>query len=189
MLYYKSVDTIDGLQPAIEILHNNKIDVVCLPATYPESSSISLKASLEQPSHLKSQNTLLSFLSRNPPSAYNLSLYSRCYNLVAKPKSKNYVNRKSEDLLDHSELSKILSYDPKSGKLTWKESIDNAVHPGDEASYTNDAGQRLIKINNHTYRASRIAWFLQNRSWPTGRLSHKDGDQDNLRISNLSDSN
>jgi hypothetical protein len=176
---------------------------------YPIGKELSLRASINLAkscgfsSTLRDKSsTLWEVRNSDPidqPSYLTASLYSAHYSgkppieedsaLRAKVLKKRYeyYNRAAEKLLDYDDVKKLIHYSPITGQLHWIHSIDPAIVPGDKASYENSNGQLLVKIRTNTYRASRVAWLLHTRSWPIGRLKHKDGNSLNLKWSNLED--
>ena len=77
-----------------------------------------------------------------------------------------------------------LSYDPKSGKVTWKRTTSNRAVAGTEVGL-HSAGYRRVRICKQHLFAHRIAWFLFYGEWPRGNIDHINGMRDDNRIENL----
>jgi hypothetical protein len=107
-------------------------------------------------------------------------------------------------LPDIEYLHSILSYDPDSGKLFWKErgphtfstsggrsithaaSLWNSRHAGKEAmTAVSKQGYRVGNINSSLYRAHRIAWALHYGEDPENQIDHINGIRTDNRIENL----
>lgn len=87
--------------------------------------------------------------------------------------------------LSHSELLRLLSYDPETGVFRWKVRRQS-VAPGDIAGCVDPRiGYSRIKINERLYLAHRLAWFYVHGEWPAAEIDHRDRDRANNRISNL----
>lgn len=80
--------------------------------------------------------------------------------------------------MEISELSEVLSYDPKTGKITWRHDRVGAngsirARAGEEAGHIHTSGYRYISINGWRGLAHRIAWALHYGVWPERDLDHK----------------
>lgn len=95
-------------------------------------------------------------------------------------------------------LRQLLSYDPKTGRLTWRErdlslfpnpgwgQRWNARYAGTPAGDTIDGkGYRVIKLFNKQYLAHRVCWAIHYGAWPTQIVDHRNHDRSNNRIRNL----
>ncbi|AUO64067.1 hypothetical protein WM46_04465 [Citrobacter freundii complex sp. CFNIH2] len=89
----------------------------------------------------------------------------------------------ANQLPNREQLNEILSYDPTSGKFTWKVSRGK-VRSGQPAGSVNSQGYILIKIHGKNLRAHRIAFFMVYGEQPRV-VDHIDGDILNNRIANL----
>lgn len=83
-------------------------------------------------------------------------------------------------------LRAILSYDPETGIIRWRQQINNRTSIGSEAGcFDRHSGYRLIRIDHHRHRAHRLAWALHFGEWPVGFLDHRNGERSDNRIANL----
>lgn len=96
-------------------------------------------------------------------------------------------------------LRKLISYDPESGILIWKERPAgyfksakicdewNAKHANMPCGYDNGAGYIVLGIFGRPYRSHRIAWALHYGEWPKSDIDHINGKRSDNRIINLRD--
>ena len=88
-------------------------------------------------------------------------------------------------MISHSELTRLLDYDPETRVFTWLVRCGKA-QAGDRAgSPFKDTAHRRIQINYRSYKEHRLAWFYVHSEWPEGDLDHEDRDASNNRIKNL----
>lgn len=81
-------------------------------------------------------------------------------------------------------IKELLSYDTKTGSLTWK-SGTGTRWAGCVAGSIEVDGYRRIIIDGRRFRAHRLVWALLNGAWPESDIDHVNGDRDDNRISNL----
>lgn len=104
--------------------------------------------------------------------------------------------------LTFEQVSMLLRYDPKTGRLFWLSrdpsmftnqarcNIWNAKCAGKEAmTAISGNGYRQGKIFGKLFQSHRVCWLLQHGSWPTGVIDHIDGDKLNNAAGNLRDVN
>lgn len=95
-------------------------------------------------------------------------------------------------------LTKLLRYDPSTGKLFWRErSRDmfktdgffnrfNRIFAGQEAfTGTHKEGYRLGDILGQTFLAHRVIWAMNTGAWPTIEVDHINRNPADNRWSNL----
>ena len=88
-------------------------------------------------------------------------------------------------------VRRVLSYDPKTGILTWRTRSDvrrqwNTKYAGTQAGSVARSGYRYISFKGLApVGAHRIAWCHFHGDWPTFTLDHINGMRDDNRILNL----
>jgi len=97
-----------------------------------------------------------------------------------------------------AEIEAVVTYNPETGDLVWKDRTAEQIPSAHLRGLWNEkfagkhvgrcrSGKGDIRINigrNYIY-ARRVIYVLMTGKEPSGRLSHKDGDKDNLRWSNI----
>lgn len=81
------------------------------------------------------------------------------------------------------EIRAALDYDPKSGLFTRKTGVGEV-----SGSLQRISGFVLIRLGQSSFVAHRLAWWWVHGEWPTGYITHVNGDKSDNRISNLSQS-
>ncbi|WP_342106342.1 HNH endonuclease signature motif containing protein [Methylobacterium sp. SI9] len=83
------------------------------------------------------------------------------------------------------ELRRILSYHPRTGRLTWRVKVANRVQIGDAADNGHEGDYRNVTIKGRSYRAHRIIWKMVTGEEPIGEIDHRDLVRSNNRWLNL----
>ena len=97
-------------------------------------------------------------------------------------------------------LQQLLTYDPETGELFWKErpremfarartwSMWNTRFAGGRALITeDDRGYRRGAVFGIDFLAHRVAYAIYHNSWPSGQIDHINGVRHDNRIVNLRD--
>lgn len=96
--------------------------------------------------------------------------------------------------LTFEQLNAVISYDPSTGRMTWRIDVSKNVKAGVEVGSVktirkNKSGEavryRYIRYAGAEIPAARAAWFLHFKEWPARNIHFRDGDPLNLRIENL----
>lgn len=90
-----------------------------------------------------------------------------------------------ESQIGYDEISALLSYDPGTGILRWKKNDVAPNAAGKRAGSVFPSGYRLVAIRGVRYRASRLAWLLTHRVWPSRFIDHINLNRSDDRIINL----
>jgi len=94
-------------------------------------------------------------------------------------------------MIEHSDLLKLLSYDPETGDFRWKVRKNSY---GGKANVGSIAGGHTaeswgIRINGEMYLAHRLAWFYMTKSWPKEEIDHINRNRLDNRFCNLREAN
>lgn len=90
-----------------------------------------------------------------------------------------------KDDIDILLLRNLLSYDPDSGELRWKNPTSPRVRSGDVAGRINIDGYVTVSIKSGFYRGHRVAFAIWHGRWPNGQLDHINGVRHDNRMVNL----
>jgi hypothetical protein len=82
-------------------------------------------------------------------------------------------------------LREVLSYDPVSGKFTWKITLSNRCPAGQEAGTVRADGRRYIHIDGVSYVAAPLAWAISKGEFPVLEVDHKSRVTSDDRLKNL----
>lgn len=95
------------------------------------------------------------------------------------------------NLIEPSNLHKVLTCDFETGKLYWRHREDcgprwNGRYAGKEAFTCMERwGYMTGRINKTFYKAHRVVWAMMHGEWPTGEIDHINGNRSDNRIENL----
>lgn len=82
-------------------------------------------------------------------------------------------------------IKEALSYDPKTGILTWIISPSIGVRAGDVVGTVTSNGYLTFDFLGETYLAHRVGWAISNGRWPEALVDHRDGVHSHNAIENL----
>jgi hypothetical protein len=82
-------------------------------------------------------------------------------------------------------LRKLLDYDPKTGKFSWKARTSARVSIGRLAGNVSVNGYIEIGIDGTSYTAHRLAWLYVTGEWPPKEIDHINGQPTDNRFTNL----
>lgn len=97
------------------------------------------------------------------------------------------VNKKNEKLLNQKQIQKLLNYNSDTGVFKWKIKRKNLFDK--KAGCLCKDGYIIIKINQISYRAHRLAWLYVYGKFPDKYIDHINRIKDDNRICNLRDVN
>lgn len=87
--------------------------------------------------------------------------------------------------LEH--LRTLLSYDAKTGALTWIVPPSNRIKPGYTAGALTESGRIVVGVAGLQIPAQHIAWLFSRGEWPYGKVKFRNRDYQDLRADNLYD--
>ena len=94
----------------------------------------------------------------------------------------------NDEVAARARLAEVLSYDPHTGKFTWKVSPSANTSAGGEAGHVMARkGYVQISIDGRRYVAHRLAWLYERGAWPKHQIDHLNGLRADNRIENLRD--
>jgi HNH endonuclease len=89
------------------------------------------------------------------------------------------------DDIKHSELLRIIHYEPITGVFRWLVAINKKAVIGRNVGGVNKSlGYVVLGIAGKRYYAHRLAWFYMTGAWPD-MIDHRDGDGLNNKWENL----
>lgn len=87
--------------------------------------------------------------------------------------------------MDRETLSRILDYDPGTGRFVWKINASTKAQVGKDAGTLDSYGYTIIRFQGKGYKAHRLAWILTYGEEPDGLIDHINRVRSDNRISNL----
>src|SRR5687768_3593208 len=90
--------------------------------------------------------------------------------------------------ITHSELLRVLDYEPETGVFRWKITASPRALAGAVAGHV-WGDYWGVKYKGIDYLAHRLAWFYVHGVWPEDDLDHHDTNKLNNAISNLRPAN
>jgi HNH endonuclease/AP2 domain len=84
-------------------------------------------------------------------------------------------------------VHELLSYNHKTGELTWRVDRSRRVRAGDRAGHRGFDGYVDVTIDGRLYLAHRLIWLMQTGSWPAHEIDHINGIPGDNRWTNLRD--
>jgi hypothetical protein len=88
-------------------------------------------------------------------------------------------------MLTADRLREVLSYDPETGRFTWRVSLAARGPVGAVAGCTTTGGRIVIRIDGRLHLAHRLAWLFTHGCWPAAQIDHINLDQGDNRMANL----
>lgn len=114
----------------------------------------------------------------------------RCSVCVAAAKRREDAaacNAPSAARITAERLRECLIYDPETGVFRWRAGCASGRHVGEVAGGLDVKGYRIIKIDQVSAKAHRLAWLYVTGDHPRGEIDHINGDRSDNRWANLRD--
>lgn len=89
------------------------------------------------------------------------------------------------DRISHSELLRLVDYDPETGIFTRKVRTSNRVHVGDRVGTISGAGYWMGHIGGYFAYLHQFAWLYVHGGWPERDIDHENTIKTDNRFSNL----
>lgn len=88
-------------------------------------------------------------------------------------------------MITQEALKSALTYDPETGIFRWAIDKGQRVKAGCVAGHLASNGYVVIRINQQTYKAHRLAWLYMHGEWPEPFIDHINRDPSDNRLKNL----
>jgi hypothetical protein len=87
--------------------------------------------------------------------------------------------------MEQAELKTLLSYDPLTGKFTWKVKPCTWINVGDEAGHVARNGYIQIRLGGTLYYGHRLAFLYMKGVWPPKLVDHDNRNRSDNSWTNL----
>lgn len=91
----------------------------------------------------------------------------------------------TEARIDTDVLRERLSYDAKTGVLTWRIAPRRGIRAGSVAGSLSVLGYLWVGVDQQRVYAHRVCWFLKTGTWPVREIDHINGVKTDNRFCNL----
>lgn len=85
----------------------------------------------------------------------------------------------------HKLFMSVLDYDPVTGVLTWKVTVNGRAPKGARAGTLRPDGRRQVRIGGKLYLEHRLIWFMVTGTWPDPEVDHRNRKPADNRWHNL----
>lgn len=107
-------------------------------------------------------------------------------NPLAALRANQHVTASDTTRVIYNRLHELMYYDPESGYLYWRKLRPGLATTAKPAGRINTStGCRQISMDGVYYQAHYLAWLYVKGEWPSTRMAHVNGDNDDNRIDNL----
>lgn len=87
-------------------------------------------------------------------------------------------------MITYQRLRELLIYCPETGKFSWRGVRANRL-PEQSVGWISWNGYHCLGVDNHIYRAHRLAWLYVTGEWPKADIDHINGTRSDNRWNNL----
>lgn len=92
----------------------------------------------------------------------------------------------TERAISHARALELFSYDPLTGLLTRRVTVNYRAQAGSEPGWKMGR-YRAVTVDGQFVLVHRLIWFMVHGVWPDGVVDHWDHDGHNNRLANLRD--
>lgn len=91
----------------------------------------------------------------------------------------------STEPITAEEARQLFHYNPETGDLTWKVSLNPRAPVGHVVRAPDNNGYYRVKVRGKLYKAHRVIWLRTYGWWPKEHIDHINGDRADNRLCNL----
>lgn len=82
-------------------------------------------------------------------------------------------------------VHELLRYEPETGRLFWRVSMNNRAQAGSVADSKSSGGYLKVGIDGYQYFSHRLIWLMVHGEWPAACINHINAIKTDNRLANL----